>query len=106
MCGLGLAFAFVAITDGVGVDVAVTAGEAAADARAEALAIGDTLLAGVDFPPPLTIPMMISTMMPTTAMPTFCSFFMAVLLMVLHCWQDSAPQRHGRSPVAQMVREG
>jgi hypothetical protein len=76
LCGFGLAFAFVATTDGVGVDVAVAVGEATADARAEALAIGEVLLAGVDFPPPSTIPMMINTMTPTTARPIlFCFFF-------------------------------
>jgi hypothetical protein len=69
-----LALAFAAAAAGLA-DVVVAGGDATADARAEALAIGDTLLAGVDFPPPLTIPTMISTMMPTTAMPTFCSFF-------------------------------
>ena len=42
-------------------------GEAAPDARADALAIGEVLLVGVAFPPQLEIPMMINTMKPTTA---------------------------------------
>lgn len=60
--------------------MAVKVGEAASDATeaaetAVALAIGDVLAVGVAFPPQLEIPMIISTMMPTTARPTFCSFF-------------------------------
>ncbi len=71
----GFAFALVATADGMGADVAVRVGEATVDARAETLAIGEVLPVGAALPPPVAIPMMASTMKPTTAMPTLCSFF-------------------------------
>jgi hypothetical protein len=71
----GFAFTFVAVAPGAGADVVVTVSEARAEARAEELAIGEVLLAGVVFPPPVAIPIMASTAKPTTATPTLCSFF-------------------------------
>jgi len=71
----GFAFTLVAVAAGAGADVAVAVGEATADARAEELAIGEVLLVGVVFPPPVAIPMMASRAKPATATPTLCSFF-------------------------------
>ena len=72
----GFALAFLAAAAWAGADLAVAVGEATVDATAEALVIGDVLLVGVAFPPPVTSPMMYSsTMKPTMAMPTLCFFF-------------------------------
>jgi hypothetical protein len=72
LCGFG--FAFLAAAVGLA-DVAVAVGEPTADARAEALAIGEVLPVGETFPPQLEIPMTISTMKPTTARPNLFCFF-------------------------------
>jgi hypothetical protein len=70
----GFGFAFLAAAAGLA-DVAVAVDEPTADARAEALAIGEVLPVGVAFPPQLEIPMMISTMKPATARPSLFCFF-------------------------------
>ena len=101
----GFAFGFAAAAARVAEEVAVNVGEA--DASAEALAIGDVLLVGVVFPPPLMSPMMYSTTIKAKmAMPILRCFFIGGPSDGPHCRHDSAPQRRGRPPVARMVREG
>jgi hypothetical protein len=73
--GFGFGAAVVTVVVGWGSVVVVTVGEPTADARAEALAIAEVLPAGVVFPPPEEIPMMIRAAKPIMAAPAFCSFF-------------------------------
>jgi hypothetical protein len=73
----GFGFTFVAAVPVAGADVAVKAGDATVDARADALATGEVLPVGVAFPQPVAIPMMASTAKPVTAMPILCSFFIS-----------------------------
>lgn len=77
--GFGFGFAFVATVAGVGEDVAVKGAGATVDARAEALAIGEVLPVGVEFPPQSEIPIMSSTMNAIKASPALCSFFIGSL---------------------------
>jgi hypothetical protein len=50
-------------------------GDPTGEPLGEPLAIGEVLPLGVAFPPQLEIPMMISTIKPTTAMPSLFGFF-------------------------------
>jgi hypothetical protein len=72
--GFGFGFGFLAAAVGLA-DVTVAAGEPTADARAEALAIGELLPVGVALSPQLEIPTTISTIKPTTARPNLFCFF-------------------------------
>jgi hypothetical protein len=90
---LTFAAALTAAAVGLGAGALATTGKPTADARAEALAIAEVLLAGAAFPAPAASPMMKNTAMPATATPIFWSFFIGGPLAVLRCRHDSAPPR-------------
>jgi hypothetical protein len=61
-------------------------GEPAGEPEAEPLAIGEVLPLGVALPPQLEIPMMISTIKPTTARPSLFCFLTVCIRITLTSW--------------------